>query len=190
MSSSSTGPELTDKSVFCPHPGCAYTAQSAAHLRVHSRKHTGIRPYACDHPGCTYSATQTGNLTQHKRTHTGERPFKCTIAGCDYAAVTSTHLTVHVQRHTVDFSGRGSDGVPKRGRPGKHAKATGARAAAEVEASEALRDLAAATEAAVQAAQAARDEVARAQTTELLGTELLPIADEEDYAFDVPEPLQ
>ena len=60
---------------------CGKSFSQQAHLSIHSRKHTGERPYICGFEGCLKSFTQLGNLKTHERKHTGERPFECGHVG-------------------------------------------------------------------------------------------------------------
>ena len=57
----------------CEVEGCGYSASKRGKLVVHTRTHTGERPYSCEVEGCGYTAAQRGDLERHARTHTGER---------------------------------------------------------------------------------------------------------------------
>ncbi|KAF2860956.1 hypothetical protein K470DRAFT_216079 [Piedraia hortae CBS 480.64] len=75
----------TRKRYHCEVPDCGKTFYQKTHLELHSRAHTGIKPFVCKEPSCGQRFSQLGNLKTHERRHTGERPYHCDICGKTFA---------------------------------------------------------------------------------------------------------
>ncbi|KAH8327899.1 hypothetical protein KR067_001427, partial [Drosophila pandora] len=78
---------------------CTYCSQSfsrQSHLRDHTLRHTGDRPFQCSF--CPQAFVKRCNLKAHVRTHTGERPFKC--SECSKAFAKKSYLRHHIFTHT------------------------------------------------------------------------------------------
>jgi len=78
----------------CEH--CGKTFKQLNVFRVHTRIHTGERPYQCEL--CGMSFNQIGTLKDHQKIHTGERPYAC--PHCPSRFTNKTRLTRHVRTHT------------------------------------------------------------------------------------------
>jgi uncharacterized Zn-finger protein len=70
-------------------------------LEVHSRMHTGIKPYQCNI--CTKAFSIYGNLKRHLLIHTGERPYQC--SHCSNSFNNSSHLKRHVKKKHTNENG-------------------------------------------------------------------------------------
>lgn len=69
----------------CAVPGCDKAFHQKTHLDIHTRAHTGVKPFLCKEPTCGQRFSQLGNLKTHERRHTGERPYHCDICGKTFA---------------------------------------------------------------------------------------------------------
>jgi hypothetical protein len=69
----------------CVIPGCDKAFHQKTHLDIHTRAHTGVKPFLCKEPTCGQRFSQLGNLKTHERRHTGERPYHCDICGKTFA---------------------------------------------------------------------------------------------------------
>ncbi|KAM0719389.1 hypothetical protein Q7P37_005294 [Cladosporium fusiforme] len=69
----------------CAIPGCEKAFHQKTHLDIHTRAHTGVKPFLCKEPSCGQRFSQLGNLKTHERRHTGERPYHCDICGKTFA---------------------------------------------------------------------------------------------------------
>lgn len=58
--------------------------------RASSKRHV------CTHPGCNAAFSRPNRLVIHTRSHTGDRPFQCTVAGCDKQYARKQHLRRHI----------------------------------------------------------------------------------------------
>lgn len=64
---------------------CGKLFLQKTHLEIHTRAHTGAKPFVCKEPTCGQRFSQLGNLKTHERRHTGERPYHCDICGKTFA---------------------------------------------------------------------------------------------------------
>lgn len=88
-SSASTAPSprrnKAKRRYSCTIPGCGKAFHQKTHLDIHTRAHTGVKPFLCKEPSCGQRFSQLGNLKTHERRHTGERPYQCDICGKTFA---------------------------------------------------------------------------------------------------------
>ena len=73
------------KRYLCRVPECGKAFYQKTHLDIHTRAHTGLKPFACREPNCNQRFSQLGNLKTHERRHSGERPYRCDICGKTFA---------------------------------------------------------------------------------------------------------
>ena len=83
------------KPLKCTWEGCRLTFRYISEVELHSRVHTGVRPYLCDQ--CGYAGKTRNQMTRHSRTHTGERRYPCEY--CNYRAINSSNLRRHMRIH-------------------------------------------------------------------------------------------
>ncbi len=82
---------LGSTDLVCEVCDLAFRKKSA--LEVHSRVHTGIKPYRCNI--CSKAFSICGNLKRHLLIHSGERPFQC--PHCSNNFNNPGHLTRHLK---------------------------------------------------------------------------------------------
>ncbi|XP_061750959.1 zinc finger protein 568-like isoform X2 [Nerophis ophidion] len=80
----------------CPH--CDKTFSYRCSLKVHTRIHTGAKPFSCSI--CGKGFIQNTNLKIHMRTHTGEKTFACSF--CCKKFSLKQNLIRHMRVHTGD----------------------------------------------------------------------------------------
>lgn len=80
-----SSPPKTKKRYRCEMADCGKAFYQKTHLEIHTRAHTGIKPFICKEAGCGQRFSQLGNLKTHERRHTGERPYHCDICGKTFA---------------------------------------------------------------------------------------------------------
>lgn len=83
---------------MCAYPGCNKRYFKLSHLQMHSRKHTGEKPYQCDFKDCERRFSRSDQLKRHQRRHTGVKPFQCKT--CQRKFSRSDHLKTHTRTHT------------------------------------------------------------------------------------------
>ncbi|XP_014280813.1 zinc finger protein 143 [Halyomorpha halys] len=89
-----------DRPYKCPIDGCPKAFATDYSRKAHLRTHTGEKPYACPSTFCSKSFKTSGDLQKHIRIHTGERPFVCPVKGCNRSFTTSNIRKVHIRTHT------------------------------------------------------------------------------------------
>ncbi|KAL3981775.1 Zinc-finger double domain family protein [Acanthocheilonema viteae] len=77
---------------ICKYCGKRYAYASS--LYVHTRLHTGERPFRCSF--CDKTFTNQGNMQVHERVHTGEKPYKCNA--CEKSYAQKVGLKIHLEQ--------------------------------------------------------------------------------------------
>ncbi|OCK97566.1 uncharacterized protein K441DRAFT_546672 [Cenococcum geophilum 1.58] len=83
----------------CNMPDCYKSFYQKTHLEIHTRAHTGVKPFLCKEPSCGQRFLQFGNLKTHERRHTRGRPYNCDICGKAFAqrGNVRAHKIIHRQ---------------------------------------------------------------------------------------------
>lgn len=77
---------------------CDRTFPSAGKLGIHTRTHTGERPFPCRFEGCSMSFAQTSTRSYHERTHSDAAPHVCPVCGRRFKHTMTLH--VHARVHS------------------------------------------------------------------------------------------
>ncbi|KAL2816380.1 hypothetical protein BDW59DRAFT_10718 [Aspergillus cavernicola] len=88
----------------CNLPHCGKSFAQKTHLDIHTRAHTGDKPFICKEASCGQRFSQLGNLKTHQRRHTGEKPFSCDICQKRFAQRGNVRAHKITHEHAKPFT--------------------------------------------------------------------------------------
>ncbi|KAJ5825502.1 hypothetical protein N7474_002640 [Penicillium riverlandense] len=88
----------------CTLPNCGKSFAQKTHLEIHTRAHTGDKPFICKEPSCGQRFSQLGNLKTHQRRHTGEKPYFCEICHKRFAQRGNVRAHKVTHEHAKPFT--------------------------------------------------------------------------------------
>ena len=80
---------------------CPKAFATAAALKVHTRVHTGEKPFACLYPGCERRFSQKMHRDRHTRVHTGKKPYVCGVCKRKFSQRSSMKRHINIVHNTL-----------------------------------------------------------------------------------------
>ena len=92
--------ETKKKMYKCPYL-CGKIFKERGNLRVHIRRHTGVKPYNCNYPNCNKSFISKSKLNLHIETnHSNVKEYICPYYNCNKKYFNLERYKVHLRIHT------------------------------------------------------------------------------------------